>query len=180
MMIKKFRDVMDNISRTLTALFLIGLILTVAIQIIMRQAFHLATPWSEELSKHFLIWATFVGSISLYIRGDHLMVDILSINYSPFFKLLFRIFVNLVIIFVCGALTKFGYQLCTHRLVLGSITNGMEISRVWMYIFLPGSMAVVTVLAFIDSCETVAAIRRGDYRKAPGEEEIEEHAGGAF
>lgn len=179
MRIKKFRDCMDNLSRTLTALFLIGLIITVALQVAMRQVLLLATPWSEELSKHFLIWATFVGSISLYIRGDHLLVDILSHTYSPLLKQIYRIAVNLIAIGVCGSLTKFGYQLCTHRMVLDSITNGMEISRVWMYIFLPGSMAIVTLLAALDIYQTVCGIYNGDYKKVVGDE-IEEHTGGAF
>lgn len=161
-----FKSVADKVSRRVAAYMLLALIATVALQVVARQMLKISTPWTEELSKDLLIWATFCGSISLFVRYEHLMVDILCSMYSPLCRQLLRVGVEAISLIVSGSLALFGYKLCTHRMVWDTITAGLEISRVWMYVLLPISMGVIAVIVFYNLCQALRDLVTGSYRAA--------------
>lgn len=158
MSIEGFKNITNKVSRRLTAFFLLGLILTVTIQVIARQIMKLSTPWTEELSKYFLIWSTFSGAVGTFISNEHLLVDILSVNYGRCQRNLLWTISNVIALVFASFMVVFGIQLCTHRMILNTVTNALEISRVWMYFMMPASMAMIAIVALLNIYQSIAEL----------------------
>jgi TRAP-type C4-dicarboxylate transport system permease small subunit len=76
--IERFDKLLDN----LCVLFLIGLVLTVALQVIFRYTIHFSAPWTEEVARFLYVYLTFIGSAIVMKEGNHIVVDVL-LNRLP-------------------------------------------------------------------------------------------------
>jgi len=70
---KKFMDALDGFN-----LFLfVVLIILASLQVSFRYLFFAPLPWTEELSRFFLVWVAFLGAASVTRRKMHILVDYL-------------------------------------------------------------------------------------------------------
>ena len=70
---KKFMGVLDGINLFLFIL----LIILASLQVSFRYLFFAPLPWTEELSRFFLVWVAFLGAASVTRRKMHILVDYL-------------------------------------------------------------------------------------------------------
>ena len=70
---KKFMDALDGINLFLFVL----LIILASLQVSFRYLFFAPLPWTEELSRFFLVWVAFLGAASVTRRKMHILVDYL-------------------------------------------------------------------------------------------------------
>ena len=125
---------------------LLLMIFVVSLQVIGR-IFLFKLPWTEEVGTYSLIWMTFIGSIAVLIRGEHLTVDLFLLRYSPVQRRIARIVIDLVLLSFCGLLLIFGTKLCCSPIILNGRTPALAISRVWIYLSLPISMLFNTIFS---------------------------------
>ena len=147
---KKIFDIIVIIQKKITASLLLGMVGVVTIQIVVRLIFHISTAWTEEVSKFMLIWLSFIGAVGALIKGDHMLVDILSTNYSPRMKKCSRILNDIAVICFSAFLFVYGIKLCANPIIRRSLTPAMQIPRVWLYVILPITMAVMVVYSSYD------------------------------
>ncbi len=126
------------------------MIITVSWQIIGRVILKISTPWTEELAKLSLIWFTFIGSIGVLYKGQHLTVDLLLIRYKDRTRRYVRAFVDLVTLAFELMLFIFGVYLCENPIIIKGVTTGLSISRLWLYLSLPISMFFCTLISLYD------------------------------
>ncbi len=64
---------LDAVMERLAVTALVGMIVATSMQIVFRVFFR-ALPWTEEVSRFLLVWATFLGATLAYRRGMHIAV----------------------------------------------------------------------------------------------------------
>jgi tripartite ATP-independent transporter DctM subunit len=70
---KKFMGALDGVNLFLFVL----LIILASLQVSFRYLFFVPLPWTEELSRFFLVWVAFLGAASVTRRKMHILVDYL-------------------------------------------------------------------------------------------------------
>ena len=143
----KFKGTMDKIfgiiikaAQIIAACFLSIMIIDVSIQVIGR-VFHFSIPVTEEIATYSLIWMTYIASIAVTAKGEHLTVDVLLNRYSPAAKRVVRLIVDLMILVFCVLLVVFGIQILQKPVIINSRTPALQISRLWIYVSVPFTMA---------------------------------------
>jgi TRAP-type C4-dicarboxylate transport system permease small subunit len=72
----------DKLLDQLCVLFLIGLVLVVALQVIFRYTLQFSAPWTEEVARYLYVYLTFIGSAIVMKEGNHIVIDLL-LNRLP-------------------------------------------------------------------------------------------------
>lgn len=77
--------------------------------VICRYAFSFTPRWSEEIPRLLLVWVTFIGAISAFVRKTHLCAGLTDLIFAPgrfraFLALLARVaaFLFLIVVFWSG------------------------------------------------------------------------------
>jgi len=171
---KKFDRGFYLISRAVQKIcsyLLLVMIFAVTLQVVGR-IFLFKLPWTEEVGTYTLIWMTFIGSIAVLIRGEHLTVDLFLLRYTPMQRRIARVVINVVLLAFCGILLIFGTKLCQSPIILNGRTPALAISRVWIYLSLPISMLFNTAFSLYSL--TVAVIDLVTGGKLTEEKEVTE------
>lgn len=158
--IESFFDGVVFIQRKLTGGLMLLMIITVSWQIIGRVILKIPTPWTEELAKLSLIWFTFIGSIGVLYKGQHLTVDLLLIRYKEQTRKYVRVFIDLVTLAFEAMLFVFGVYLCENPIIIKGVTTGLGISRLWLYLSLPVSMFFCTLISLYDLILAIADLKK--------------------
>lgn len=138
--------ILSRASQKVCACLLLVMIVVVTLQVVGR-IFLFKLPWTEEVGTYSLIWMTFIGSIAVLIRGEHLTVDLFLLRYTPKQRRVARIVIDLVLVLFCGLLAIFGTKLCQSPIIINGRTPALAISRIWIYLSLPISMAFNTIFS---------------------------------
>jgi TRAP-type transport system small permease protein len=70
-------DLLEAAAKATMKALILGMVLLIFGQVIFRYALNYPLAWTEELSRHFMIWAGFLGAAVGYRRKAHMGVDIL-------------------------------------------------------------------------------------------------------
>lgn len=170
-------------AQVVAACFLIIMIAAVSVQVVGR-VFHFKVPVTEEIGTYSLIWMTYIASIAVIIKGEHLTVDLFLNRYKPSQRRIVRLFVDVLLLIFCGMLMVFGYQLCQSPIIINGRTPALQMSRLYVYLSVPIAMTFSTgfvlydiVVAIADICFKGALTDVENQRKADEEaEHAEERA----
>lgn len=103
----KSLDVLTGIS----VLILVGVILSVMAEVLLRSLFNRPQKWVMEMSEYALLYITFLSAAVVLRKDGHIVVDLLTSRLNPKTKGLLSVFQYLVIslvsliLFVVGAKT---------------------------------------------------------------------------
>ena len=76
--------VITNKLPDITVVFLLSaMFVIINLQVFFRYFLNLPLDWSEEISRLFLIWMTFIGSSVAVKRNEHLMVEMFINKFPP-------------------------------------------------------------------------------------------------
>jgi TRAP-type C4-dicarboxylate transport system permease small subunit len=160
----KAKDRIDSLFEWITtgvkfisACFLIVMICAVSVQVVGR-VFHFKVPVTEEIGTYSLIWMTYVASIAVIIKGEHLTVDLFLNRYKPAQRRVVRVFVDVLLIIFCGMLMVFGFQLCQSPIIINGRTPALQMSRLYVYLSVPIAMTFATVFTVYDLIVAIADI----------------------
>ncbi len=67
----------------LGVLLLAGVLLLIVAAVVARDLLNLGMPWTEEVATLLAIYAVGFGSLSAWVRGEHLLVDLFSHRLPP-------------------------------------------------------------------------------------------------
>lgn len=169
--IKKMQRQVLKVIDTFTGLLLVSMLFVVMIQIIARYIFVIPTPWSEEGSRILMIWICYIGSVSMLIRNEHLIVDVVHYRISDSMKRYLRVIFSIVILILAVLIFKFSYTLITNRMIMRGRTTIIRLPLFWYYGSLPISMALMAIHEVCDIyMGIIAIIRKEDPVKSAIEE----------
>ena len=103
----------DNYCRlldALTALFLAIMVVLVFSNVVMRYAFNSGITVSEELSRWFFVWLTFLGAIVAMRKHGHLGTDVLVSRLSPRGRRACLIVAHVLMLWITWLLLKGSWQ----------------------------------------------------------------------
>lgn len=160
----KFKDCADTIfdwistaAKFFSACLLIVMICAVSIQVVGR-VLEFRVPVTEEIGTYSLIWMTYIASIAVIIKGEHLTVDLFLNRYKPGQRRVVRVFIDVLLIVFCGMLMLFGFQLCQNPIIINGRTPALQMSRLYVYLSVPIAMTFATLFAVYDLIVAVADI----------------------
>lgn len=152
----KFKDRMDSFfgglataSKIISACLLIVMICAVSVQVVGR-VFHFKVPVTEEIGTYSLIWMTYIASIAVIIKGEHLTVDLFLNRYKPAQRRIVRVFIDVLLVIFCGLLMVFGFQLCQSPIIVNGRTPALQMSRLYVYLSVPIAMTFGTAFTAYD------------------------------
>ncbi len=174
--IDKIFAVITKIAQVIAAIFLCIMIVDVTIQVVGRIC-HFSIPVTEEIGTYSLIWMTYIASIAVTIRGEHLTVDLLLNRYKPSQRRIVRLIIDLMILIFCGMLMIFGFQLCDNPIIINGRTPALQMSRLFVYMSVPIAMTFNTLFMLYDLVVAVADIRfKGGLTDVENQRKAEEEA----
>ena len=141
MSMKPLADRLDGLVRNIGALGVAVLAVMVFYVVISRYAVAKTPRWSEELPRLILVWVTFFGIVSAFIRGSHFRAGLTDLILSPG-ALRRAIFVLaalaggafLIVLLITGIqITRFTWD---HQMTATSLPGGL------LYLALPISAAL--------------------------------------
>lgn len=160
----KFKDRADALfgwvamaAKFVSACLLIIMICAVSVQVVGR-VLEFRVPVTEEIGTYSLIWMTYIASIAVIIKGEHLTVDLFLNRYKPGQRRVVRIFIDVLLIVFCGMLMVFGFQLCQSPIILNGRTPALQMSRLYVYLSVPIAMTFATFFTIYDLIVALADI----------------------
>lgn|SRR5690554_70966 len=125
-------------------LLLTGMVVMVFGNVFLRYALNTGWQVSEELSRFFFVWVTFIGAVLTYREFEHIGIEILVARFSNSQRLFCMALSNLIImgcsfVFAWGAWQQLGVNASMRAPVSG-------LSLAWLYgvgIFTGGCMSII-------------------------------------
>ena len=143
---KKATDVFFHMLEILLVLLLSGMALMVFVNVIMRYGFNSGINVSEELSRYFFVWLTFIGAVVAFREHSHLGIETLVMFLSRRGRIICMSLSNLVII-ICSAIFFWGtWKQFPINASMAAPVTGM--SMVWVYgvgLFTGAGMAIIAI-----------------------------------
>jgi tripartite ATP-independent transporter DctM subunit len=118
-----------------TAVLFAAIVLVVGVEVASRYILNLSFAWSEEISRHLFIWASFMGAGVALKRGAHIGVDSLVTRLSKSMRTRLEGIVVLLIIAFAMLLLYYGILAMPTMIRQESITMGFSMG--WVFIAAP-------------------------------------------
>ncbi|MCM2475073.1 TRAP transporter small permease [Rhizobium sp. CG5] len=130
----------------LLILLLSGMAIMVFINVIMRYGFNSGLNVSEELSRYFFVWLTFIGAVVAFREHGHLGIETLVMFLSRRGRIVCMSLSNLVVI-ICSAIFFWGtWKQFPINASMSSPVTG--ISMIWIYgigLFTGAGMVIIAL-----------------------------------
>lgn len=96
--------IVTKLTEAVLAALLLGMVLMVFGNVVLRYAFNSGISVSEELSRFFFVWLTFIGAVLAAHEGAHLGVDMLLTRLSRKGRIACLVVCELLTLTVCAML----------------------------------------------------------------------------
>lgn len=108
--------------------------------VVLRYAFNSPIQWAEEFSRYAFIWVVFLGAAACSKRKTHIAIDAITTMLPPRVQTLCAVLVETVVLVLMGAITYYGYTLCT---MATQATSTLKIPQYAVYAVVPFSAALI-------------------------------------
>ena len=134
----------------LAALLTLAMSFWITYDVLARNIFGVASPWSFDLSEYSLVWITFLGAPWILLQDRHVRIEIFIDSLPKSGQRMFGILVSVIAMFICAVLAwhtsiaAFGYY--QNNIAMPRI---WRIPRIWPYSIIPiGSILLTISFAF--------------------------------
>lgn len=143
---QKAIDLFYRFLELLLILLLSGMAIMVFVNVIMRYGFNSGLNVSEELSRYFFVWLTFIGAVVAFREHGHLGIETFVMFLSRRGRIVCMGLANLVII-ACSAIFFWGtWKQFPINASMSAPVTGM--SMIWVYgigLFTGAGMAIIAL-----------------------------------
>ncbi len=115
----------------LVVVCMVAMVAMVFGNVVLRYAFNSGISVSDEMSRYFFIWLTYIGAMLAMYEGGHLGVDTL-VKHLPVLGKKFCLFLSEALMLFCNVLFFMGtFEM--HELQVSNISPVVGISMIWIY-----------------------------------------------
>lgn len=143
---QKAIDLFYRFLELLLILLLSGMAIMVFVNVIMRYGFNSGLNVSEELSRYFFVWLTFIGAVVAFREHGHLGIETFVMFLSRRGRIVCMSLANVVVI-ACSAIFFWGtWKQFPINASMSAPVTGM--SMVWVYgigLFTGAGMAIISL-----------------------------------
>ncbi len=156
--LRRFSDGLDLLIKRIVFLTIVGMIVSISLQIIFRVFFESLT-WTEELSRYLLVWSTFLGATMAYKRGMHISVTFVIDAFPSRFKKIVTVssIVLSLVFFVISI--NFGIKLMTVQIF--QISPALRLPMRWVYVGIPISFFIMLIHGLTAALEELLKNKEG-------------------
>ncbi|MFA6850195.1 MAG: TRAP transporter small permease [Selenomonadaceae bacterium] len=150
--------VLENIMAFLASTAMIGIVVMVFANVIMRYVFNTGLTWSDEISVNLFVWFIFLGAVLAAIDGLHLKVDVFTSQLNKKNQKIFAMIANVFVLVSMGILFVGGINLV--RVTNNNISSvtGMPFSYITVsLVFFAVCIILLTIYDMIKVCTTDGA-----------------------
>ena len=101
---KFFINYLEKIITFLASASILGIVVIVFLNVVMRYIFNTGLTWSDEVSVNLFVWFIFLGGILAAIEKMHLKVDIFTNLFNQKNQKIFTIVANIFVLLAMGIL----------------------------------------------------------------------------
>lgn len=139
-----------NLERwALLALYVL-LVLTMAIEVVRREAFAYSSIWGEEIVRYSFIYLAWIGAAAAVRERGHIRIDVILHYLGPRAKALVYMLGDLVMFAVAIGALYWSFETVLVSWEFGSVTDGLRISKVWFLMAVPIGFSLM-ILRLIQS-----------------------------
>lgn len=124
-------DVVVRAIEMVLAALLLGMVVMVALNVVLRYGFNSGLTFSEEMSRYFFVWLTFVGAVLAFREHGHIGVETLVRRFGRRGRLACMLISNLII-FGCSAVFFHGTWV-QHPINATMTAAVVNMSMIWVY-----------------------------------------------
>ena len=132
-----FLNILDSLCCKIVIFFLIMMIFLIFSQVFFRYVLNKPLSWTEEVSRHLMIWATFIAAAVAYRRNAHLGIDI----FVKILPIKFQKIVSLSVYFIMMIYSFFivfnGFNMADKT--MRQISSGLGYKMGYIYLAIPVS-----------------------------------------
>lgn len=79
----RISNAIDNVARAVGGLAIATFTAIIVYVVICRYALSFTPRWSEEIPRLLLVWVTFIGAVSAFVRNTHLCAGLTDLLVAP-------------------------------------------------------------------------------------------------
>ncbi|SDG18302.1 TRAP transporter small permease [Pelagibacterium luteolum] len=113
------------------AALLLGMVIMVATNVVLRYGFNRGLTFSEEMSRYFFVWLTFIGAVLAFKDNGHIGVETLVSRFNRTGRLICMAISNALILF--GASVFFYGTWMQHPINASMTAAVVNMSMIWVY-----------------------------------------------
>ncbi|MDQ0338287.1 TRAP-type C4-dicarboxylate transport system permease small subunit [Caldalkalibacillus uzonensis] len=142
-MMKRILGFLDKTIDFFIVLMLVGIVVTITLQVAFRYIFQISAPWTEEVARFMFIYLTYIGAALAIREKSHIAIDILVERLPRMLRAAVHIIVQLAIIFFLSILLKGSWIMVESSTDVSSATmRWLSMSYVYLALFL-GSVLMI-------------------------------------
>ncbi|MES2936578.1 MAG: TRAP transporter small permease [Pseudomonadota bacterium] len=128
---KRAIDLFFKFLELLVVVAMVAMVIMVFGNVVLRYGFNSGITVSDEMSRYFFIWLTYIGAMVAMREGGHLGVDTL-VKHLPLLGKKICFFLSESLMLFCNALFLLGTWRM-HELQVTNISPVVGISMIWVY-----------------------------------------------
>ncbi len=110
---------------------LAGMAAMVFLNVVLRYGFNSGITWSEEMSRYFFVWLTFIGAVLTFAEHGHIGVETLVRRFGRRGRLVCMALSNAIILLCAGVL--FWGTWLQHDINASMTAAVVELSMIWVF-----------------------------------------------
>ena len=126
-----------NAERWALLVFYSMLVVTMAVEVIRREAFSYSSIWGEEIVRYAFIYLAWIGAASAVRERAHIRIDVLYHYVGPKVKAVLYIFGDLVMLAMAVIAVYWSWETVAVSWKFGSVSHGLRVSMVWFLMAVP-------------------------------------------
>lgn len=138
---KKIFDHLERGINWMLFLLLLAMVCFIFTQVFSRFVLNRPLSWTEELSRHLMIWMAFLASSVGYRRGVHLSINLIEEKMKGRAKKVYQLLLMIPAIVFLGYMTFYGFKLVERTSV--QVASALQYKMSYVYLSIPVSALVM-------------------------------------
>jgi len=143
---KRFYDSLEKSLRIFLLVLVSGLVVTTVLQIVARFILMVSIPWTDELARYLMIWASFVGLGVAYRKRELICVAFFREKLPPHLLKVALLVSDLLCSVFAIVIVIYGFKLSL--LNAGQVSPSMRVSLGIVYAIIPFGCLLFLLFAF--------------------------------
>ncbi len=152
------QNILNKLEEYVSATFLAGMTLIIAVQVFRRYVLQSSLDWTEELARYLFIWSVYVGCSYATQCDRHLEVTVARNMFGPTVAKYVTIAAYVCTILFCVCIAVWGGQMVLFLANTGQKTPALEVPMSWVFLSVPVGLGLMALRTF----QRLLAIFRGE------------------
>jgi C4-dicarboxylate transporter DctQ subunit len=150
-----------NAERWALLVFYVMLVVTMAVEVLRREAFSYSSIWGEEIVRYSFIYLAWIGAASAVRERAHIRIDVIMHYLGPRMKAALYMLGDIVMFAVALIALYWSFENVAVSWKFGSVSHGLRVSMVWFLLAVPIGFTLLIVRLIQSFIHDVISLRTG-------------------